>query len=67
MTMRPEATPLDFVIRPQSKIDPDEVRARSKQVSQDQRRVKVKLLLPLYRQKPFLALFFPLKSRSWFC
>lgn len=41
MTMRPEATPMDFVIRPQSKIDPDEVRARAKQVSQDQRRVKM--------------------------
>lgn len=41
MTMRPEATPMDFLIRPQSKIDPDEVRARAKQVSQDQRRVKV--------------------------
>ncbi|KAG2270153.1 hypothetical protein Bca52824_064708 [Brassica carinata] len=41
MTMRPEATPMDFLIRPQSKIDPDEVRARAKQVSQDQRRVKM--------------------------
>ncbi|XP_010461030.1 PREDICTED: protein IWS1 homolog 2-like [Camelina sativa] len=41
MTMRPEATPLDFLIRPQSKIDPDEIRARAKQVSQDQRRVKM--------------------------
>jgi transcription factor SPN1 len=41
MTMRPEATPLDFLIRPQSKIDPDEIIARAKQVSQDQRRVKM--------------------------
>ncbi|KAL1192532.1 IWS1-like protein 1 [Cardamine amara subsp. amara] len=41
MTMRPEATPLDFLIRPQSKIDPDEVRARAKQGSQDQRRLKM--------------------------
>ena len=41
MTMRPEATPMDFLIRPQSKIDPDEGRARAKQVSPDQRRVKV--------------------------
>ncbi|KFK44957.1 hypothetical protein AALP_AA1G325500 [Arabis alpina] len=41
MTMRPEATPLDFVIRPQSKIDPDEVMARSKQGSQDARRMKM--------------------------
>lgn len=41
VTIRPEATPLDFVIRPQSKIDPDEIRARAKQGSQDQRRLKM--------------------------
>jgi len=38
---RPEATPLDFVIRPQSKIDPDEIRAPAKQAAQDQHRMKV--------------------------
>lgn len=38
---RPEALALDFVVRPQSKIDPEEVRARAKQVVQDQRRIKV--------------------------
>uniref|UniRef100_A0A2P2K965 Uncharacterized protein n=1 Tax=Rhizophora mucronata TaxID=61149 RepID=A0A2P2K965_RHIMU len=38
---RPEATPMDFYVRPQSKIDPDEVRARAKQVIQDQRRMKM--------------------------
>ncbi|KAG7952624.1 hypothetical protein I3843_12G068400 [Carya illinoinensis] len=38
---RPEATPLDFVVRPQSKIDPDEIRARAKQVVQDQHRLKM--------------------------
>ncbi|KAK9274483.1 hypothetical protein L1049_021731 [Liquidambar formosana] len=38
---RPEAMPLDFLVRPQSKIDPDEVRARAKQVVQDQRRLKM--------------------------
>ncbi|KAJ8774284.1 hypothetical protein K2173_009715 [Erythroxylum novogranatense] len=38
---RPEATPLDFVVRPQSKVDPEEVRARAKQVIQDQRRQKM--------------------------
>lgn len=37
----PEATPLDFVVRPQSKIDPDLIRARAKQAVQDQRRIKV--------------------------
>ncbi|OAY74538.1 Protein IWS [Ananas comosus] len=38
---RPEALPLDFVVRPQSKIDPEEIRARAKQVVQDQRRLKM--------------------------
>ncbi|KAG7011365.1 Protein IWS1-like 1, partial [Cucurbita argyrosperma subsp. argyrosperma] len=38
---RPEATPLDFIVRPQSKIDPDEIRARAKQAVQDQRRMKM--------------------------
>ncbi|CBI32360.3 hypothetical protein VitviT2T_009337 [Vitis vinifera] len=38
---RPEAMPLDFIVRPQSKIDPDEIRARAKQVVQDQRRLKM--------------------------
>ncbi|XP_057802460.1 protein IWS1 homolog 1-like [Salvia miltiorrhiza] len=38
---RPEAMSMDFLVRPQSKVDPDEVRARAKQVVQDQRRVKM--------------------------
>ncbi|CAO2814111.1 unnamed protein product [Amaranthus hypochondriacus] len=38
---RPEATPMDFTIRPQSKIDPDEVRARARLVQQDERRMKM--------------------------
>ena len=37
---------MDFVVRPQSKIDPDEIRARAKQVVQDQRRLKVSFSLP---------------------
>ncbi|CAN0908015.1 Protein IWS1 homolog 1 [Linum grandiflorum] len=42
LTTRPEATPLDFIVRPQSKIDPEEVRARAKQgAAQDQRRAKM--------------------------
>ncbi|CAH9086087.1 unnamed protein product [Cuscuta epithymum] len=41
LTSRPEAMLMDFVVRPQSKIDPDEVRARAKQVVQDQRRLKM--------------------------
>lgn len=32
---------MDFLVRPQSKVDPDEVRARAKQIVLDQRRVKV--------------------------
>lgn len=42
---RPEALPLDFLVRPQSKVDPDEVRARAKSVHQDQHRIKVSFLL----------------------
>ncbi|XP_071701962.1 protein IWS1 homolog 1-like [Rutidosis leptorrhynchoides] len=41
LTSRPEAMSLDFVVRPQSKIDPDEIRARAKQVVHDQRRLKM--------------------------
>ncbi|PKA51961.1 hypothetical protein AXF42_Ash008190 [Apostasia shenzhenica] len=38
---RPEALPLDFVVRPQSKVDPEEIRARAKQVVQNQQRQKM--------------------------
>ncbi|CAM8946706.1 unnamed protein product [Rhodiola kirilowii] len=41
LTTRPEALSLDFTIRPQSKIDPEAVRARAKQNQQDQRRMKM--------------------------
>lgn len=37
----PEALPLDFVVRPSSKIDPDEVRARARQQRLDERRMKM--------------------------
>ncbi|KAJ4958948.1 hypothetical protein NE237_026059 [Protea cynaroides] len=40
-TTRPEALPMDFLVRPQSKIDPEEIRARAKQVVHDQRRLKM--------------------------
>ncbi|KAL4290006.1 hypothetical protein GQ457_14G024190 [Hibiscus cannabinus] len=33
---RLDATPMDFVVHPLSKIDPDEIRARAKQVVQEQ-------------------------------
>ncbi|CAL5392310.1 unnamed protein product [Camellia sinensis] len=45
LTLRPEAMPMDFLVRPQSKIDPDEVRACAKQVVQDQHCLKVGLPL----------------------
>ncbi|XP_042035331.1 protein IWS1 homolog 1-like [Salvia splendens] len=38
---RPEAMSMDFLVRPQSKVDPDKVRARAKQVVQDQHRAKM--------------------------
>ncbi|KAL3844454.1 hypothetical protein ACJIZ3_001857 [Penstemon smallii] len=38
---RPEAMSMDFVVRPQSKVDPDEVRARAKRVVQDLRHAKM--------------------------
>ncbi|KAH9618522.1 hypothetical protein KSS87_008778 [Heliosperma pusillum] len=47
---RPEATPMDFTIRPQSKIDPDEIRARSKQGNQDERRMKMNKKLQQLKQ-----------------
>ncbi|XP_047326807.1 protein IWS1 homolog 1-like [Impatiens glandulifera] len=38
---RPEAMPMDFIVRPPSKVDPDAIRACSKQVVQDQIRLKI--------------------------
>ncbi|KAK4422490.1 protein IWS11 [Sesamum alatum] len=38
---RPEAMSMNFVVRPQSKVDPDEVRARAKQTVQNQHRAKL--------------------------
>ncbi|EPS66200.1 hypothetical protein M569_08577 [Genlisea aurea] len=40
-TSRPEAMCMDFVVRPQSKVDPEAIRERSKQMAQDPRRVKM--------------------------
>ncbi|CAL9765171.1 unnamed protein product [Musa acuminata subsp. burmannicoides] len=37
----PEALPLDFVVRPRSLVDPEEVRAQAKQVMHDQHRLKI--------------------------
>jgi hypothetical protein len=54
---RPEASPLDFVIRPQSKIDPEQIRARAKQAVQDQRRMKV-IPIPTSKHINFLSLLF---------
>ncbi|XP_060212594.1 protein IWS1 homolog 1 [Lycium barbarum] len=41
LTSRPEAMSMDFVVRPQSKVDPEEVRARARAMVQDQRRMKM--------------------------
>ncbi|KAL8490240.1 hypothetical protein ACS0TY_025955 [Phlomoides rotata] len=41
LASRPEAMSMDFVVRPQSKVDPEAVRARAKQNAQDQRRSKL--------------------------
>ena len=38
---------MDFLVRPQSKIDPDEIRARAKQGIQDQHRMKVRFVFPI--------------------
>lgn len=38
---RPEALPLDFVVRPLSKVDPEEIRQRAKQQRIDERRLKM--------------------------
>ncbi|MCO5606617.1 hypothetical protein L7F22_060805 [Adiantum nelumboides] len=38
---RPEALPLDFVVRPLSKVDPEEIRHRAKQQRMDERRMKM--------------------------
>lgn len=45
---------MDFVIRPQSKIDPEQIRARAKQAVQDQRRLKV--FIPL-KHLGFVSLY----------
>ncbi|CAL5429440.1 unnamed protein product [Camellia sinensis] len=41
LTIRPEVMPMDFLVRLQSKIDPDEVRPCAKQVVQDQHCLKM--------------------------
>ncbi|KAG9150478.1 hypothetical protein Leryth_010856 [Lithospermum erythrorhizon] len=38
---RPEAMSMDFVVRPQSKVDPDEVRARGRHAMQNQKHLKM--------------------------
>ncbi|CAL5355705.1 unnamed protein product [Camellia sinensis] len=41
LTLRPEVMPMDFLVRPQSEIDPDEVRACAEHVVQDQHCLKM--------------------------
>ncbi|CAN6442698.1 unnamed protein product [Victoria cruziana] len=55
---RPEAVALDFLVRPQSKVDPEEVRTRAKQVKQDNYRMKMNKKLQQLkapRRKPMQA------------
>ncbi|KAI7995399.1 hypothetical protein LOK49_LG11G02036 [Camellia lanceoleosa] len=40
LTLRPEAMPMDFLVQPQSKIDPDEVRACAKQMQKKLQQLK---------------------------
>ncbi|KAD5317335.1 hypothetical protein E3N88_17281 [Mikania micrantha] len=67
-TTRPEAMPLDFVVRPQSKIDPDEIRARAKQVVHDQRRLKMNKRLQQLKapkKKQLQATKLSVEGRVW--
>ncbi|KAG6552956.1 hypothetical protein Mapa_005293 [Marchantia paleacea] len=46
---RPQAMPLDFVVRPASRVDAEDVRARAKQLRMDERRAKMNKKLQLLR------------------
>ncbi|KAL2634657.1 hypothetical protein R1flu_006136 [Riccia fluitans] len=46
---RPQAMPLDFVVRPASKIDAEDLRNRAKQLRMDERRAKMDKKLQLLR------------------
>ncbi|KAK1320326.1 hypothetical protein QJS10_CPA03g01586 [Acorus calamus] len=48
---RPETLAMDFAVRPQSKINPEEVRARAKRVVHDQRRLKMNKKLQQLKEK----------------
>lgn len=61
--IRPEVMALDFVVRPQSKIDLDEVRACAKQIVQDLRRMKVYFLYFPSMQKKLKQLEAPKKKQ----
>ncbi|KAJ0427836.1 putative transcription regulator IWS1 family [Helianthus annuus] len=63
---RPGTMPLHFVVRPQSKIDPDEVKARAKQAMQEyQRRVKMnKRLRQLKKKKQLQAIKLSVEGRG---
>ncbi|KAJ0427839.1 putative transcription regulator IWS1 family [Helianthus annuus] len=63
---RPGTMPLHFMVRPQSKIDPDEVKARAKQAMQEyQRRVKMnKRLRQLKKKKQLQAIKLSVEGRG---
>jgi len=56
---RPEALPLDFVRRPESKVDPEVARNRARQQRQDERRMKVnEYCFPFHVKFSFFPLLF---------
>ncbi|KAM0000058.1 putative transcription regulator IWS1 family [Helianthus debilis subsp. tardiflorus] len=63
---RPGTMPLHFIVRPQSKIDPDEVKARAKQAMQEyQRRLKMnKRLRQLKKKKQLQAIKLSVEGRG---
>ncbi|WOG90042.1 hypothetical protein DCAR_0209283 [Daucus carota subsp. sativus] len=63
-TFRPEAMPLDFVVRPPSKIDPDLVRARAEHVVQDQCHLKKLEQLKAPKRKQLQATKISVEGRT---
>ncbi|CAL5432218.1 unnamed protein product [Camellia sinensis] len=66
LTIRPEAMPMDFLVRLQSKIDPDDVRPCAKQVVQDQHSLKVCCRLVVFGSLVLLPRFLDLSSSEEF-
>ncbi|KAL6127667.1 hypothetical protein ACLB2K_071030 [Fragaria x ananassa] len=64
--IRPEASQMDFTVRPEPKIDPYETRARNKEAKHDQRRMRMnKKLRQLKAQNKKQASVFKPQSQVW--